>query len=192
MDISSTDALIILDVQNDFCPGGTMPVMNGELVAAKLTLVAKKFIQKQAFVLATQEWHPEDHSSFFSANGQWPDHCIQLTSGADFHESLQLPMESIIVKKGKSKDIDAYSGFVDSKLRELLLEKGIARLFIGGLATDTCVLNTVIDAINFGYPTHVLTDAVAAYDIEPGDGDRALHLMHFNDAELIRSDDLFY
>ncbi len=188
MEILSTDALIILDVQNDFCHGGAMPVRNGHLIAAKLSKLAKKFSKSKAPIIATQEWHPSDHSSFRSMNGQWPDHCIQNTLGADFHPDLLLPPETNIVRKGIDKNIDAYSGFVASNLENLLLEKGIQKLYISGLATDTCVLNTVIDAITLGYSTYVISDGVAAYDVEPGDGDRALHLMQFNDAVLVHSE----
>ena len=182
--VTNLDALIIVDVQNDFCPGGVLAVPSGDAVAARMTAVGKAFAAQGATVFATQDWHPPGHASFTSRGGQWPDHCVQESHGAAFHPALELPEGTRVVRKGASSDRDAYSGFVDSDLVELLRSRGVTRVYVGGLATDYCVLNTVVDALSNGYETYVLTDAIGAVDVEPGDGDRALHLMEFNGAVL--------
>lgn len=182
MTISNLDALIILDVQNDLCRGGPMGVRSGEVVADRMTIAAKAFAQRGAKVFATQDWHPADHPSFVSQGGQWPDHCVEDSPGAAFHPALELPPGAAIVRKGAR--LDAYSGFVDSGLDEQLRAKGINRIYVGGLTTDHGILNTVIDALSNGYETYVLTDAIAALNVEPGDADRAMHLMEVNGAIL--------
>ena len=182
MTISNLDALIILDVQNDLCHGGPMGVRSGEAVAGRMTIAAKAFAQRGAKVFATQDWHPADHPSFVSQGGQWPDHCIEDSPGAAFHPALELPPGAAIVRKGAR--LDAYSGFVDSDLDEQLKARGINRVYVGGLTTDHGILNTVIDALSNGYETYVLTDAIAALNVEPGDADRAMHLMEVNGAIL--------
>ena len=184
MPITNLDALIIVDVQNDFCPGGALAVPTGHDVARRMSAAASEFAARGAKVFATQDWHPAGHSSFASQGGQWPDHCVQGSRGADFHPDLALPEGVRVVRKGASPDADAYSGFVDSDLDAQLKALGVGRVYVGGLATDYCVLNTVIDAIANGYETIVLADAVGAVNVEPGDGDRALHLMEVNGAAL--------
>lgn len=182
--ITNLDALIIVDVQNDFCPGGALAVPSGDAVAAKMTAAAKAFAEQGGKVFATQDWHPPGHASFASQGGQWPDHCVQESHGAAFHPALELPEGARVVRKGTSIDKDAYSGFVDSDLDEQLRSRGVNRVYVGGLATDYCVLNTVVDALSNGYEAYVLTDAIGAVNVEPGDGDRAVHLMEVNGAVL--------
>ena len=189
MAITNLDALIIVDVQNDFCPGGSLGVATGEAVARKMTDAAKTFAERGARVFATQDWHPAGHSSFAAQGGQWPDHCVQGTRGAEFHPALELPDGVGVVRKGASPDTDAYSGFIDSDLDAQLKARGVGRVYVGGLATDYCVLNTVIDALSNGYETYVLTDAVGAVNLDPGDGERALHLMEVNGAVLTTTAD---
>ena len=184
MELTKTDALIVVDVQNDFCPGGALPVPTGAQVAATMTRAAKAFAAQGASVFATRDWHPEGHSSFAAQGGQWPPHCVQGSHGAEPHPDLDLPSGASIVRKGTSLDKDAYSGFIDSDLEEQLRSAGVERLFVGGLATDYCVLNTVVDALDVGFETYVLTDAIGAVDVEPGDGLRALHLMQGSGAKL--------
>jgi nicotinamidase/pyrazinamidase len=182
MELSKADALIIVDVQNDFCPGGAMAVPAGAAVAKMLTTAAAAFASRGALVFATQDWHPAGHTSFRSQSGPWPDHCVQGTPGAEFHRDLHLPEGTIVVRKGASPNKDAYSGFVDSNLEERLNAASLTRLFIGGLATDGCVLNTVVDALGIGFETYVILDAIGELDNEPGDGLRALHLMQVSGA----------
>lgn len=189
MRITNLDALIVVDVQNDFCPGGSLGVTGGDAVARKMGAAARTFAERGGKVFATQDWHPAGHSSFASQGGQWPDHCVQDSHGAAFHAELHLPESARVIRKGASPDKDAYSGFIDSDLDAQLKAGGINRVYVGGLATDYCVVNTVVDALANGYETYVLADAVAAVNVEPGDGDRALHLMELNGAVLTTTEE---
>jgi nicotinamidase/pyrazinamidase len=177
MRLSKRDALVIVDVQNDFCPGGSLAVPSGDRVAAVLSDVARRFRAKGGRVYATQDWHPSRHSSFQAQGGPWPPHCVQGTRGAELHASLKLPRGVPRIKKGSDLNVDAYSGFLDSDLEARLGKAGVTRVFVGGLATDYCVLNTVLDALRLGFAAYVLTDAIGAVDVHPGDGERALRRM---------------
>ena len=177
MELSERDALIIVDVQNDFCPGGALPVLTGMDVASTMSMLANTFRGRGARVYATQDWHPAGHSSFKEQGGPWPAHCVQDTGGADFHPAMVLPAGVTIIRKGTSPGADAYSGFIDSDLNTQLRDAGVTRVFVGGLATDYCVLHTVLDAIGRGFETTVVSDAIGAVDVEPGDGDRAVARM---------------
>lgn len=187
MQLSGADALIIVDVQNDFCPGGSLAVAGGDRVAAALTVIAREFTRRGATAFATQDWHPAGHSSFKEQGGPWPPHCVQGTSGAELHPNLTLPDGTTVVRKGTNPKVDAYSGFLDSELEKLLRQAGIRRAFVAGIATDYCVLNTVLDARKLGFETHVLADAVAAVDVKPGDGDRAIRKMESAGAGITTS-----
>jgi nicotinamidase/pyrazinamidase len=188
MELTEKDALIIVDVQNDFCFGGPLAVKTGARVAWTMAVVAKYFADKSGAIYATQDWHPMDHRSFAEQGGHWPAHCVADTDGAAFHPHLVLPDGAIVVRKGAN--FDAYSGFVDSDLEQRISDAGVSRVFVGGLATDTGVLNTVVDALGLGLETYVLTDAVGAADIEPGDGRRALHLMQGSGAKLVETGEI--
>ncbi len=177
MELSERDALIVVDVQNDFCPGGALPVATGMDVASTMSMAANTFQARGARVYATQDWHPPGHSSFEAQGGPWPPHCVQDTDGADFHPAMVLPGGVTVVRKGTSPGQDAYSGFIDSDLEAQLRAAGVTRLFVGGLATDYCVLHTVLDAVSKGFETYVVSDAIGAVDVEPGDGDRAVGRM---------------
>ena len=190
MKLTSRDALLVVDLQNDFCLGGSVAIDGGALVAAQMSKAAAYFTDSDAVIYATQDWHPEDHASFRSKGGPWPTHCVENTDGAAFHPDLSLPPSTVVVRKGLTPTKDAYSGFVDSDLEHKLINAGIKRIFVGGLATDYVVLNTVIDSLDIGIETYVLVDAVSAMDIEPGDGLRALHLMQSTGATLITISDL--
>ena len=189
MKLSPTDALLILDVQNDLCPGGSMALARGAAVAAQLAKVAAAFAEADIAIYATQDWHPADHISFSTVGGPWPPHCVENTPGAEFHADLNLPPSTIVVRKGATKD--AYSGFVESDLEQQLVAAGIKRAFVGGLATDYVVLNTVIDTLSIDIQTYLLTDAIDAIEIEPSDGVRAVHLMQTSGAQLITIAELF-
>ena len=177
MNLTPRDALVVVDVQNDFCPGGSLPVKTGAEVASTMTRVAAEFDKRGAQVFVTQDWHPAGHSSFADNGGPWPPHCVQGGRGAELHANLQLPDGWVGIKKGSDPAIDAYSGFLDSDLEQRLKAAGATRLFVGGLATDYCVLNTVLDAQRIGFETYLLTDAIGAVDVEPGDGERAIARM---------------
>lgn len=189
MAVGENDALVIVDVQNDFCPGGALAVPAGATVAAGMTATAAAFAARGAKVFATLDWHPAAHSSFAAQGGPWPPHCIQGSHGAELHPALVLPPDTMLVRKGSSLDKDAYSGFIDSKLGAWLKAVGARRVIVGGLATDYCVLHTVLDALRLGYETAVLADAIGAVDVEPGDGDRAIARMREAGAKFITTDE---
>jgi nicotinamidase/pyrazinamidase len=171
------DALLVVDVQNDFLPGGALAVPRGDEILAPLNGYLKQFVRRSLPIFATRDWHPSGHCSFREQNGPWPPHCIAGSEGARFAAALQLPTDAILVAKATDVDTDAYSGFAGTDLENLLREGGVRRLFVGGLATDYCVLNTVRDAARLGYAVMLLHDAVRAVDMNPGDGDRALAEM---------------
>jgi nicotinamidase/pyrazinamidase len=171
------DALVIVDVQADFLSGGALAVRGGERVIAPLNHCIERFVARGLPVLATRDWHPADHCSFVAQGGPWPPHCVAGTPGAAFPAALRLPPAPLIVSKGTAADHEAYSGFAGTGLESQLRAAGVRRLFVGGLATDYCVLNTVLDARALGFDVVVLDDAIAAVDAEPGDGERALERM---------------
>ncbi len=180
-----TDALLIVDVQNDFLPGGSLAVPHGEEVIPPLNTYIQEFHRRHLPIVATRDWHPEKHCSFQSQGGAWPPHCVQETEGARISPELQLPKDAILIAKGAQKDKDAYSGFQDTELESFLRRWGIGRLFIGGLATDYCVLKTVLDALERRFRVCLLSDAIRAVDVRPGDGKRALDEMRKAGAHII-------
>src|SRR5665647_1455668 len=167
------DALLIVDVQNDFLPGGNLAVPHGDEVVTMLNRYLKLFEARTLPVYATRDWHPEQHCSFREQGGLWPPHCVAGTRGAQFAAALQLPSSAVIISKAATVEQDAYSGFQGTSLDQQLRAANIRRLFIGGLATDYCVLNTVRDALRLGYRVLLLGDAIRAVDVQPGDGLRA-------------------
>lgn len=175
-------ALLIVDVQNDFCPGGALPVRDGNLVIEPINS-ATQFFRSAGFpVLASRDWHPPQTRHFREFGGEWPVHCVEGTTGADFHPDLQLPLDTVILSKGINPELDGYSAFegVSAEgvmLAERLRALKIQHLFVCGLATDYCVLNSVLDACQKGFHVTVLSDAVAAVDLFPGDGTAALVRM---------------
>lgn len=171
------DALIVVDVQRDFLPGGSLAVTGGDAVIAPLNDAMAAFVASQLPVVATRDWHPVDHISFAARGGPWPPHCVQGTRGAQFDERLHLPDDATVISKADSADKDAYSGFEGTDLDERLRRVGVTRVFIGGLATDYCVLNTVLDARRLGYEVVLLARAIAAVDVSPGDGEKAISQM---------------
>jgi nicotinamidase/pyrazinamidase len=171
------DALLIVDVQNDFLPGGSLAVSRGDEVVTVLNHYLQIFAGRKLPVYATRDWHPEHHCSFRAQSGPWPPHCIADTRGAQFAAALQLPSSAVIISKAATVEQDAYSGFQGTSLDQQLRAANVRRLFIGGLATDYCVLNTVRDALGLGYKVLLLTDAIRAVDVQPGDGLRAERKM---------------
>lgn len=175
--ILSDAALIIVDVQNDFCPGGALPVTDGDKVVPILNVYIKRFGEEGAPIFATRDWHPNDHSSFKEKGGIWPPHCVQGTSGAQFHPGLDISGDVEIVSKGTSPKDEAYSGFQGTDLAAELKKKGIKTLYIGGLATDYCVKHTVLDAIKEGFLVFFLEAGSKGVDVNPGDSKRAVDEM---------------
>ncbi len=177
------DALVIVDVQNDFCPGGSLPVPEGDAVVPILNRYTERFAGLHAPIFASRDWHPPVTTHFKAHGGLWPPHCVQGTRGAEFHAELRLPREVVVVSKGMDPDEDAYSCFQAEDPRGMpfaavLAEREVGRLFMGGLATDYCVKATVLDALKHGFQVVVLEDAVRAVNIDPGDGARAINAMN--------------
>ncbi|SOD41076.1 nicotinamidase [Nitrosovibrio sp. Nv4] len=166
VDLVGGDAVIIVDVQNDFLPGGSVPVPLGNEVIPGLNRYIAAFLFRQLPIFATRDWHPPDHCSFQQQGGPWPAHCVAQTEGAAFPADLEIPCDTHIISKATSREKDAYSGFSETELNALLQSSGISRLFIGGLATEYCVLNTVRDALAYRYTTFVLRDAVRGIDVD--------------------------
>ena len=175
-------ALLIVDVQNDFCPGGSLAVGGGDEVVPVMNRYAEAFAAAGRLVIADRDYHPGRTTHFVQFGGAWPPHCVQGTFGAEYHPGLKLPEGTVHVIKGMGAEEDAYSVFqgkdtAGRSFEALLADRGIRKLYVGGLATDYCVKHTVLDALKAGLDVVVLTDAVRAVDVQPGDGDRAIEEM---------------
>lgn len=173
METRNGDALVIVDVQKDFLPDGALGVPDGDQVVPVLNHYIERFRRAGLPVIATRDWHPPNHCSFNVRGGPWPPHCVAGTPGADFASWLRLPEDGIIISKATDPDHDAYSGFDGTGLTERLRTLGVKRLWIGGLATDYCVLATIRDAISAGFIVVYLSDASRAVNVGPGDGEAA-------------------
>lgn len=171
------DALIVVDVQNDFLPGGALAVNDGDAVIPVINECVRLSTARRLPIYATRDWHPADHCSFADNGGMWPKHCVADSPGAQFAEGLALPDDVTIVNKGTVSDKEAYSGFQGTDLSDQLHAKGVERVIVGGLATDYCVLHMVNDALANGFDVVLLTHAIRAVDLESGDGDRAIESM---------------
>ena len=175
-------ALLIVDVQNDFCPGGSLAVSGGDEVVPVLNELARTFAEAGRPVVATRDWHPERTTHFKDFGGVWPAHCVIDSHGGQFHPDLTLPPEAVVVSKGMGEHEDSYSGFDavhrdGRSLAQVLFETGARRVYVGGLATDYCVKHTVLDGRKRGLEMIVLRDAVRGVDLQPGDSDHALDEM---------------
>ncbi|MGB5101916.1 MAG: nicotinamidase [Steroidobacteraceae bacterium] len=176
------DALLVVDVQNDFLPGGALGVLHGDEVVAPLNRMIARWRALGLPLVFTRDWHPANHCSFHAQGGPWPPHCVAGTPGARFASSLTVPADAIITSKGTDPQREAYSAFQGTGLADLLRSRGVRRVIIGGLATDYCIRATGIDARAAGFGYAVLTDAVRAVDVNPGDGERALAELAANGA----------
>lgn len=162
------DALILVDVQRDFCPGGKLPVPGGDLIIPVLNQWIEAARRGGAVIVASRDWHPQGHSSFVENGGPWPSHCVQETPGAAFHPGLALPEGVRVVTKGDRPELDQYSDFEGTTLAEDLRRIGVGRVWIGGLALDVCVRATVLDAIALGFETHVIPQGARPLSRESG------------------------
>ena len=180
-------ALVVVDVQVDFCPGGALAVKNGDEVVPGLNRVIEAFERRSLPIFFTRDWHPADHISFRSRGGAWPPHCVQGTPGAEFQPSLKVPAAAVIISKGSSRDVEAYSGFQGTDLEERLRRLGVDEIFLGGLTTDYCVRESTLDARKAGFSVTVMKDCTRAVDTRTGDGDRALADMRKAGAKLATS-----
>jgi nicotinamidase/pyrazinamidase len=167
--LQTGDALVVVDMQNDFVTG-TLAVPGGGAIVPVLNRYLAAFRGRSLPVVATRDWHPAGHCSFRERGGPWPPHCVAGTAGAQFVAGLALPPDAIVVSKATEPDQEAYSTFAGTDLDRQLRARGVTRIFIGGLATDYCVRHTVRDARRLGYAVCVLGDAIRAVDVRPGDG----------------------
>lgn len=182
------DALIIVDVQRDFLPGGSLAVPNGDDVVAPLAACAAKFARSGRPVVASRDWHPPNHCSFEAFGGPWPSHCVAGTPGAELDAGLHMPGDASVIDKGTSVDRDAYSAFDGTALDTILREQNVQRVYIGGLATEYCVLATAEDALRNGYEVVLLQDAVRA--IDPAAGEDAMEGLRQREAKVVQSKEL--
>jgi nicotinamidase/pyrazinamidase len=187
------DALVIVDVQNDFCPGGALAVAGGDEVVPVLNRYIEKFEKADLPIFATRDWHPEKTRHFKAYGGQWPPHCVQGSKGAEFRSDLRLPKGAVIVTTGADPNEDGYSGF-DGRgdggtLEEILRRAGVERIFVGGLATDYCVKETVLDGLKRGFNVVWLEDASRGVDVSAGDSARAAAEMTARGAKKLSGAD---
>ena len=187
MDGKKHQALIVVDVQNDFCPGGSLPVAHGDDIVTPLNELIDKFLRAGAPVYKTRDWHPATTRHFEKYGGTWPIHCVQNTTGAEFHPELRDDPRIHIISKGLG-DTNCYSGFDETDLADQLRNEGIEEVLVGGLATDYCVKATVLQAIKEGFKVKALAGAMKPVEINPGDGERAIQEMRQAGAEIIVSD----
>ncbi len=183
--LEESDALLIIDVQRDFLPGGALAVPAGDEVVPVLAAMSDAFSAAGLPVVASRDWHPPDHCSFEAQGGPWPPHCVAETEGASLDPALRLPPDVRIVDKATTAEKDAYSAFEGTDLHAWLQGKGVSRLFVGGLATEYCVLNTAADALGNGYDVILLEDAIRAIDEQ--DGRQALDSLRAKNATITDS-----
>ena len=181
--MSKKAGLVVVDVQNDFCPGGSLGIADGDRVVIAINRYVEQFAAVGAPIFATRDWHPPETKHFVAYGGTWPVHCVQNTEGAEFHPALRDDPRIIVVSKGLG-DNDGYSAFDGTNLATELQEQGVEEVVVGGLATDYCVKHTVLDARKHGFKVKALIDAMQAVDLQNGDGERALEEMRAAGAQI--------
>ncbi|MCI3953008.1 MAG: pyrazinamidase/nicotinamidase [Burkholderiales bacterium] len=188
--LARADALLIVDVQRDFLPGGKLGVPDGDAVVPVLNRYIDTARKTGVPVFASRDWHPEKHCSFKPQGGPWPEHCVAGTAGARFADALRLPPDVVVIDKAIREEVDAYSAFSGTTLADQLRARGVKRLLVGGLATDYCVLNTVRDALREGFGVVLLEDAIRAVNADPEDGPRARREMESRGAVPARYEEI--
>ena len=184
LDLHSDDALLVVDCQNDFFPGGALAVPAGDVILPEINQLMAACDAAGGVVVLTRDWHPADHCSFQTEGGPWPAHCVRGTAGADFHPELQPPPVAMIVHKATSRDRDAYSGFDGTELAAQLRQRGVRRLVVVGLTLDYCVKATLLDGLEAGFEAVLVLDGTRAVNLEPGDGDAAVDAMRTAGAQI--------
>jgi nicotinamidase/pyrazinamidase len=179
-------ALLIIDFQNDFTPGGALAVDGGDEIGVPIQRLAPRF----DVVAATRDWHPPDHASFETEGGPWPVHCVRGTHGAELHPAMEGVNVDFIVDVGREREDEGYSGFEKSDLAAQLRERGVERVAVCGLATDYCVRASTIDACKEGFDVTVVEDAIRSVEVEPGDGERAIEDMKQAGVKVATSEQL--
>lgn len=183
------DALLVVDVQADFV-NGALAVPGAAAIVPVVNRYIRAFEARGLTVVASRDWHPTGHMSFKEQSGPWPPHCIAGTPGAEFARGLALGPEALVISKATRADADAYSAFEATGLDLALRSRRVQRLFVCGLATDYCVLHTVLDALRLGYAVFLLVDAIRAVDAQPGDGAKALRSMQDAGAVALRHEQI--
>lgn len=186
--LTPADALIIVDLQNDFLPGGALGVPQGDEVVAPIQQLIDLYQSHDLPIYASRDWHPVGHCSFTQQGGPWPIHCIAGSSGAAFSAAIPVEQFATVISKATTVEQDAYSAFNGTDLGEALRARGIARVAVCGLATDYCVLNTARDALADGFGVWLVLDAIRAVEVQPGDGARAIAAMLAAGAQPVQVD----
>jgi nicotinamidase/pyrazinamidase len=179
-------ALLVVDVQNDFCPGGSLAVAHGDEVVKPLNQLIIEFLERGEPVFKTRDWHPVNTKHFADFGGTWPVHCVQNTKGAEFHPNLIDDIHIRVISKGLG-DEDCYSAFDGTDLGLQLQRLGVNEIWVGGLTTDYCVKNTALDGLKEGFAVKVLADAIRPVDLQPGDGERAIEEMRAAGADIVET-----
>ncbi len=180
-------ALIVVDLQRDFLPGGALPVRGGNEVIEPVNALIERFSAERAPIFFTRDWHPDDHGSFRSQGGTWPPHCVKGTPGAEFPSSLHVPRGAAIISKGTRSDVEAYSGFEGTDLAHRLTGVGAKELYVVGVATDYCVKNTVIDGLREGFSVTLVRDCVRGVNLRRTDSASAFRSMMAHGARTTTS-----
>ena len=180
-------ALIVVDVQNDFCPGGKLAVPHGDEVVEPLNQLIDEFLERGEPVYKSRDWHPPTTKHFAAHGGVWPVHCVQNTKGAEFHTALRDDPRITVISKGLG-DTNCYSAFDETDLLDQLQQQNVEEVVVGGLATDYCVKSTVLDALRNGFKVRALANAMRAVDVQRGDGERAIEEMRDAGAEIVSTD----
>jgi nicotinamidase/pyrazinamidase len=175
------DALLVIDVQNDFCPGGALEVADGDAVVEPINRLA----EDAPFVVATRDWHPADHGSFAASGGPWPVHCVQDTPGAALHSGIDASLVDAVVDKGQERELEGYSGFEGTELEELLRAHDVDTVHVAGLALDYCVKATALDAKRAGFDVVVHRGATRPVDVRVGDGDQAVEELRLAGVKVV-------
>lgn len=186
---ANRSALLIVDVQVDFCPGGALPAPQGATIVPALNRYIAQAVENRMPIYASRDWHPPITTHFKAYGGVWPPHCVQGTAGARFHPDLHLPPDAIAITKGDVPDREGYSAFDGTtpdgqRLADHLRARQIDTLYVGGIATDYCVKESVLDARQHGFTVRVLPDAITGIDVQPGDAERALAEMRAAGAQI--------
>ena len=214
MNIDNTNALLIVDMQNDFMPGGALPVEEGDQIIDRINQISEIFKLNNGKIILTQDWHPKNHKSFASSYNDknpgdeyhsdgigpilWPDHCVQGTKGAQFHDKLNIDLAHTIIRKGFNPEVDSYSAFIENdkksetKLKGYLNSFKIKKIFICGLALDYCCYYTALDGIDFGYEVYFLVNLTRGIDLPPGNISKALQHMKEKGIKFATKDHLIF